>query len=263
MKLRLNLKSAMTAVCLATMATLATGVAGKADDTMSTPAPAVKTKPANGDAHINQLIEAYIKANPKVVLDAVEQYMAQQRAGQSQQQQASAVGSAKEILARSTVPFIGNPTGTHTIIKFTDYHCGYCKKMDPILADMVKEDPQLKVVMVEIPILGPDSVTAAKAAFAVSLNGGPYEAFHHALFDVSPNISEANIMDVATKTGINTDELKTQMSSKAVADELAFAQAEQQKINVQGTPFFIIDGKTVIGGAVDKASLQKAVAEGS
>jgi protein-disulfide isomerase len=77
-------------------------------------------------------------------------------------------------------PVLGNPDGDVTLVEFFDYRCGYCRIMAEPMQALIARDPELRIVMKEFPILGPDSLLASRAALAAHRQGG-YEAMHWAL----------------------------------------------------------------------------------
>ena len=79
---------------------------------------------------------------------------------------------------------LGNPPGNVTFVEFFDYNCGYCKRAMSDMLTLLKNDPKLKVVLKEFPVLGPGSVEAAQVAVAVRMQdktGKKYLEFHQKL----------------------------------------------------------------------------------
>ncbi|TGS55540.1 DsbA family protein, partial [Mesorhizobium sp. M3A.F.Ca.ET.201.01.1.1] len=91
-----------------------------------------------------------------------------------------------------------------------DYNCPYCRMMAPIMEQAVADDPQLKIVYKEFPILGPDSVFAAKAALAADKQG-KYAAFHKALYATKTRVTEAVVLKTAAEAGLDVERMKADM----------------------------------------------------
>jgi protein-disulfide isomerase len=164
-----------------------------------------------------------------------------------------------EIYDNPATPVGGNPQGSATIVEFFDYRCPYCKQVQPSLEALIKQDPQLRLVYKEFPILGPVSVTAAHAALAAQRQG-KYDAFHAAMMAARGNISDDTIFQVAASVGLDVDRLKRDMASPEIARQLKDNLVLADALNIHGTPAFIV-GDRVVPGAVDLGTLKTMVAD--
>ena len=136
---------------------------------------------------------------------------------------------------------------------FYDYACGYCRKSNPDIERLVAEDKGLRVVYREFPILGPDSVAAARVALAAS-KGGKFSAFHDGLFEAGRPTSET-IALVAGRTGITPEQAR----DPAIEAEIQKNMALAGQLGATGTPLFVI-GDKVMNAAVGYDALKQAVA---
>jgi protein-disulfide isomerase len=102
----------------------------------------------------------------------------------------------REIFNDPSTPVGGNPQGNETIVEFFDYRCPYCKRVEPSVDAMLRQDPNLRLVYKEFPILGPVSVTAAVAALAAQRQG-KYDAFHAAMMEARGNITDDTVYRIA------------------------------------------------------------------
>lgn len=141
-----------------------------------------------------------------------------------------------------------------TLVEFYDYACGYCKASLPVIAQLVKEDPKLRVVYREFPILGPDSEAAARMALAAS-KAGKFMAFHDALYEAG-RPSEATLAKAAGAAGVPA----AIPSSAEIDGELRKNFQLAQQLGATGTPLFIV-GDKVLNGAVGYEALKKAIAD--
>ena len=135
---------------------------------------------------------------------------------------------------------------------FYDYACGYCRKSNPDIDKLVAEDKGLRVVYREFPILGPDSVAAARVALAAS-KGGKFAAFHDGLFEAGRPSSET-IALVANRLGITPDQAR----DPAIEAEIAKNMNLAGQLGATGTPLFVI-GDKVMNSAVGYDALKDAV----
>ncbi|MFL6752007.1 MAG: DsbA family protein [Sphingomicrobium sp.] len=140
-----------------------------------------------------------------------------------------------------------------TLVEFYDYACPYCKASNPHIDRLVREDPGLRVVYRELPILGPDSVTAARLALQAS-KVGRFAQFHDALW-AAGRPSPATINVATTAAGI-----RAAPSSDAQAEaELKRNFQLAGQLGATGTPLFIV-GDRVMNGAVGYDVLKQAIA---
>ena len=212
------------------------------------------TAPAD---EFDKRVEAYLLNHPEVIVEAVNRYQSRQVAQQETEAQAVLKTRAKEVFRDQNSPVAGNPAGNATLVEFFDYNCPYCRRMAPIMEKLISTDPQLRVVYKEFPILGPNSVFAAKAALAAQ-EQGKYVAFHDELFRLHGAAEPGTVMQVATKIGLDTDQLKADMKKPQIqaAIEKNLALAEALRIN--GTPGFVI-GSHILRGATDLKALQEQI----
>jgi protein-disulfide isomerase len=206
---------------------------------------------------IEALVRQYILEHPEVVVEALHRYEQQQQAAEAERQAAAIVALADQLTADPRDPVIGNPDGDVTLVEFFDYRCGFCKRMTGVLTQLVDEDPNLRVVMKEFPILSRESGQAARAALA-GLRQGKYEAFHFALMEGGA-LTDDEILAIAASVGLDTDELQDAMQDPAIGVALRDNLALAEKIGITGTPAFIV-GNTLVPGAVSIEELRAKIA---
>lgn len=148
----------------------------------------------------------------------------------------------------------GAKDGDVTLVEFYDYACGYCKASLPVIARLVKEDPKLRVVYREFPILGPESEVAARMALGASQTGR-FMAFHDALY-AAGRPSQPTLAKAAAAAGVPA----AVPSSPEIDGELRKNFQLAQQLGATGTPLFIV-GDKVLNGAVGYDALKKAIAD--
>ncbi|MGE0108403.1 MAG: DsbA family protein [Bdellovibrionales bacterium] len=198
-----------------------------------------------------------LEKEPDLIIKAAEE-MQKRAEKESREQGAKAVQeSQKELINDSDDPVIGNKKGDVTIVEFFDYNCGYCKVVLPTLQELIKKDPKVRIVMKEYPILGNTSEYAAKAALA-SVNQNKYMAFHDALMGNKQHLTEALVIGIAKRAGLDTDKLKKDMESDKIAKIISKTRDLGEKVGARGTPTFIIGGK-IFPGAVPLEQMQEEI----
>jgi protein-disulfide isomerase len=136
-----------------------------------------------------------------------------------------------------------------TIVEFFDYNCSFCKKALSDVAKLIEREKQIKVVFKEFPIFkGSDE--AAKAALAAKMQGKYWE-FHRAMLSLSGQANEASALRVAEKIGLDVAKLKKDMASPEVAKEIDDTRALADKLQVRGTPFFMVADRIIPGAPTD------------
>ncbi len=255
--------AAFTFLLIAAVATLLPCIASAQDTAQSTPPP--RSMPLTGALTpaqvqaIEQIVHDYLLRNPQVILDAVE-HLEQQRHDEAQAAAKTAIADRRdELLHDPDSPVAGNPNGNVTIVEFFDYRCPYCKQVEPSLAQLRKDDRQLRFVYKEFPILGPDSVVASHAALAAHKQN-KYQALHDALLAARGRLDETTILKMAADAGLDAKRLKADMDSPEIDRIISRNMALARALGINGTPGFII-GDQLVPGAIDLPTLQKLVAE--
>ena len=202
-------------------------------------------------AALNEMIRDYILANPEVVREALIEL------GQREQRERTEM--AMSILRNDAGdPVLGNPNGSFVIYEFSDYNCGYCKRVFQPLQELVAGDDDIKLVVKEFPILSQTSLLAAQAAVAAQAQG-VFPEFHIAMMTARGAISMDSILDAARSAGADTTRLQADMNSPAVAAIIDRTRAAADALEISGTPGLVI-GSQVIPGAISIEQMREIVA---
>ena len=194
------------------------------------------------DDQVKQLALEAILENPEIIMQAVA--ILQQR---EKEQAASGANTVRlEVESDPNAPNLGNPEGDVTVVEFFDYNCPYCRSAGQTVQALLAADENVRVIYREWPILGDDSVMAARAALAAR-EQGKYEAFHWALMNGEGRVTEALIFKVARDLGMDVAQLEADMVSPAVEAHIALSNALAQQLGFTGTPAFIVGDKTAPG----------------
>jgi protein-disulfide isomerase len=197
-------------------------------------------------------VRRYLIANPEVLPDAMN--VLQEREAQ-EKQRALAPAVARNRAALET-PFHGAWAGAArpdvVLVEFFDYACGYCRASNPHIDRLLREDPRLRVVWREFPVLGPDSEQAAAASLAAA-RAGRYRAFYDTLFGAGRPTAAA-VARARQAAGLGETALDDEARREL---ERNFALARE--IQAEGTPTFVV-GDQVLHGAVGYDALREAIA---
>lgn len=146
------------------------------------------------------------------------------------------------VLRDPNTPILGNPDAPVTLIEFFDYNCGYCRRMAEPLQDLLADDGDVRVVMIETPILSEESLGAAQASLAVHMLGGDYSEVHFGAMISSGRASGDSVMSLAKDLGLNKDALNAVMNGSSVMETISRNYAAMQALDISGTPAFIVAG---------------------
>jgi protein-disulfide isomerase len=156
---------------------------------------------------------------------------------------------------------LGNPQGDVTLVEFFDYSCGFCKRALSDMLALLKDDPKLKIVLKEFPILGPGSVEAARVAVAVRMQdpgGQKYLAFHQELLGAPGPATRDRALAAAKNQGLDMERLEQDMASGEVNTTLNEDMRLAKLIGATGTPNHVV-GKTMVVGVVGVAGLRDRI----
>lgn len=208
-------------------------------------------------AAMDQAISQYLKDHPSEVMAALKQAQAEQEKQQQAEAHLALEQKQDQIFNNPADPVVGNPQGDVTVVEFFDYRCPYCKRVSDALAELVKSDPNVRLVYKDFPILGPESVVAAKIALAAHRQG-KYEIVHTAFMAHKGSFEEADLLELAASVGADKAKLAADMADPAIQGQLEANDSLAGTLGITGTPGFLF-GKQLVPGAVSLEDMKKLV----
>lgn len=202
-------------------------------------------------AAVEQTVREYILAHPEILPEAMENLRKRET-----DKQLGAVGDKLEVPFPGAV--LGNPNGTVTLVEFTDYACGYCRKSVPDVEALIAANPDLRVVIRELPIIAPTSADAARWSLAAA-EQGRFPAFHKAMF-AAGRTDLPSIETAAQAAGLDMDRARKFIDDPRVKAELSANLDFARQLGIDGTPSWVV-GDQLLAGAVGKDALHQAVGE--
>jgi len=211
-----------------------------------------KATPAAADrAAIEAVVHDYILAHPEIIPEAIKRLQAKEMAQKVAENRAELETPYKGAWEGAAKPDV-------TLVAFMDYACGFCRASLPDLARLVKEDPGLRIVYRELPIIAEGSAGAARVSL-LAAEDGKFMAFHKAMY-AAGDVEPATVVKVASKIGLDSGKAQAALKSKAsdgpIVENVRLAQA----LDATGTPMFVV-GDQVFTGAVGYDALKAAIAE--
>lgn len=207
---------------------------------------------------VEQIVRNYLLENPEVIFEAARRMEQKEKDQRQVRMTEGAAKHAADLFNRPDAVVVGNPKGDVTIVEFFDYRCGPCRRLMPELAQLVKLDGNIRLIMKEFPILSRESELAARAALAANKQG-KYWDFHLAMMKAE-EVTPDSIMATARGVGVDMTRLNADMASPQVADVIARNHELADKLGIDATPTFFI-GDTPHSGAMPLSELKLAVAE--
>lgn len=219
------------------------------------------TETVEVDPEFGAQVRAYLMQNPEVIFEAVAEF--ERRNAQAQgDMDASLVQANADALFNDPMSWVGgNPDGDVTLVEFLDYKCGFCKRAMPEVAALLEQDDNIRVIVKELPILGPESELAARFAISVLDLAGPdaYDTVHVELMGYDGSITPDYLEDLAVELDLGLDAIVEHMDSDTVSAVIDDNRALAQRLQISGTPTFVM-GETMIRGFVPVDGLVDAAA---
>jgi protein-disulfide isomerase len=209
---------------------------------------------------IEEIVRGYLLRNPEVLQEVLIELEKRQTAAEAEKAKAAVKNNATLLFDSPRQVVIGNPKGDVTLIEFFDYNCGYCKRALADLVDLMKGDPNLRVVLKEFPVLGEGSVEAAKVAIAAHMqdqSGKKYFDFHQKLLGSRGPANKARALAVAKEVGFDVARIERDMASDEVRATIGESMKLAEALGLNGTPSYVVGDNVVIGAVGHDALKQK------
>ena len=208
---------------------------------------------------VEKIIRDYLLKNPKMIVDAIEAHRRNLAAQEEQAVRNTIRARSKDLRHDPDSVVGGNLSGDVTVVEFFDYRCGVCKRVHPIVKQLIKRDGKIRLVYKEWPILGPQSVFASRAAIASRKQGDDkYLDFHNRMMTARQNLTTDAVLKLATSSGLDSKQLKRDMRAPEIDKIIQRNYDLAQSLKLNGTPSFLI-GDTLLRGARDADTMLNLV----
>ncbi len=198
------------------------------------------------------MVREAILADPQVIPDAINRLQ--------QMEVEKLLASNREAIE---TPFAGAWTGAEdadvVLVEFFDYNCPYCRQSIADVDRLLKEDPKLKVVFRDLPVLGPDSERFARASLSAA-EQGRYRRFYTDVFAGQGSLSQERLIRHVRAAGLDEARVAQDLSSKAITAEVQKNLDLGRALGLTGTPSYVV-GNRILSGAVGYDELKKAIGE--
>ena len=221
---------------------------------------------------IGAMAKDYVLRHPEVLREILvelnwkkteQQGAAAEKAEQLAADRAGKIGAlAQSLFHSSHQAILGDPNGDVTLVEFFDYNCSYCKRALADTVALLGSDSHVRLVLKDLPILGPRSVDAAQVAIAARMQasqGDRYFAFHRQLLGFHGVLTQDVALAAARENGFDMDHLQRDMTSAEVAATLKESMGLASALHISGTPAYVAGDKVLVG-AIGLDALKEQVA---
>ncbi len=208
------------------------------------------------DAAFGNRVRTYLLAHPEV-LEEMVQKLDEKKKLQAASTAKAAIDANRQALERDPRDFVANPAGKITVVEFYDYYCGYCKLAAPEMLAMISENPDIRFVFKELPVVTSQSAAPARIVLSAAAKGKTLEL--HRKFMAAKGLDADGIDRILRSAGIDPAAARNGGNSDAVTQHISDTVALSHKIGVGGTPAFVVGNRLIEGG--DIPAIRAAIAE--
>lgn len=194
-------------------------------------------------------VREYLLENPEVLMEAIAALEARQAAEQATADADLVAANLADLHDTDRSWVGGNPEGDITLVEFVDYRCGYCRRAHDEVARLIEEDGNIRLILKEFPILGEESLLSSQFAVAVLQTEGPeaYKQVHDALITLRANVTPETLERIASDLALDGPTLLEVAQSDAVRDVLRQNRALAERMQISGTPTFVMNDRMLRG----------------
>lgn len=209
-----------------------------------------------------QQVREYLLQNPDIIMEVFSILEQRQQQDELEQDALLITSNLEEIQNDGFSWEGGNPDGDITLVEFLDYKCAYCRKAHGEVANLIKADGNIRLVVKEYPILSEDSYELSRAAIATLQSLGPdaYKKMYNQFIEHDGPVNDQVIAFLAKKVGLDGQVIITQMAEASVDEQIKRTRALGEALNVSGTPTFIFNDQ-IVRGYVPESAMKDIVAE--
>lgn len=202
-------------------------------------------------------IRSYLLAHPEIVMEMVKILDEKQKSAAAVDDRALVAANSKAIFDDGFSWVGGNPDGKLTVVEFLDYQCGFCRKAQPEITELLERNDDVRLIVKEMPILGPGSDLAARAAVATLVTEGPeaYGRLHQELMTTKGQITDASLDRAFAQAGVDGEKARAAMDDPEVSRRLDATHALAETLGISGTPTFVV-ADTMVRGYIPLAQIE-------
>ena len=205
-------------------------------------------------------IRSYLLENPEVLMEAIA-VLEERRNQESQAAEVTMLENNRQDIFDDGFSYVGgNPDGDVTVVEFLDYRCSFCKRAFPSVEELIVSDGNIRFIVKEFPILGDASVLGSRYAIATKRIEGDvaYKSAHDALMILRGELNQEALSRISEQNGFDHTAIVAEMDSEEISEIIAFNRALGSRLEIQGTPSFIM-GDNFVRGFVELDQMRAIV----
>ena len=190
---------------------------------------------------IGKIVREYLIQNPDVLYEAQQEWNRRQEAKVAEKRATALTSYLAKIDEQNLHTIIGNPKGDVTLVEFFDYNCPYCRRAIKDIDQLVKDDPKLRVVLMELPVIREESLGAAQVSIAVS-RAAPekFKDFHDKLLGGQSLVTKAKALSLVKEMGLDEAKVLKELASPEIEKTLLASKQIADDLGVEATPTYVI-----------------------
>ncbi len=209
-------------------------------------------------AEVVEILRRALREDPTILRDAISAMQTAEEELRVGAQRAAIRAQADALFRDPADPVLGNPAGRITVVEFFDARCGFCKSFHPTMEEALRRNREIRLVMKDLPILGPPSVQAARALLSAQRQNR-YAQLLGNLLRMREEVTDASLRRESDRAGLDWARLRRDMEDAAIQRRIETNLALARALDIQGTPAIIV-GEQLLPGAVDLRELEAAIA---
>ena len=211
-------------------------------------------------AGVERIVREYLLANPELLYEMQSEYEQRQKEAQAEAARATLAARRDEVFSSPYQTSIGPADADVTVVEFFDYNCGYCARALSDMNALLADDPKLRFVLKEVPIIRPESVGAHRVSLAVhKLAPNVYAEFHNRLFAVPGVKTDEAALKIAVDLGVDEAALREAANADEVTEAFRHATGLAEALGINGTPSYVV-GDEIVFGALGQDVLKEKIA---
>lgn len=213
-------------------------------------APQLRSAPAADRAALEPMVKAIILDNPDIIPQAINRL-------QEREVEKLLASNRQEIETPFAGAWAGAEDGDVVLVEFFDFNCPFCRQSSADVERLLAEDPRLKVVFRDMPVLGPESERFARASLSAAQQGR-YLDFYRTVFAGQGALTQERLIRHVRQSGLNEDKVANSFDSDDIEAEIERNLALGRALGLTGTPSYVI-GNRILSGAAGFDALKEAV----
>ena len=202
---------------------------------------------------LNEKLEEFITSNPQFIIDVLRNYQITQNQKEQEKINTQSLEKISLLNSQEHPLTYGNLSSKRYIYQFIDYNCGYCLKFHQELNNVLNKDKDIKVIVIQMPILGSQSNQFSKMAIAANLQN-KFKLVHDYLYSQQRKSNMEDILADLFLLKVDIIKLQEDTASETVLNVLNKHDQLVKDFQFTGTPAIII-GNTIIPGFIEEEKI--------